>query len=261
MMNEIKKNADKRMDKSVVSLSLAFKKLRTGRAHTGLLEHLTAEYYGAEVPLTQVANVAVEDSRTLTVTPWERQMIPVIEKAIMNSDLGLTPATAGNVIRVPVPMLTEERRRGNLLHDALAFGHIKIARWLVKKGLDLRDAKAHYVWAAMLSRDEKVIRFAVENGAPIDGPGKRTALHHECNHGWTKLVPCLLELGANPKAKDEMGNTPLHLAAQRGNASSLVRLLLAAGANPKAKNKKGETAGAIARKAKTKAVANLLKGS
>ena len=111
MMNEIKKNADKRMDKSVVSLSLAFKKLRTGRAHTGLLEHLTAEYYGAEVPLTQVANVAVEDSRTLTVTPWEQQMIPVIEKAIMNSDLGLTPMTAGNVIRVPLPVLTEERRR------------------------------------------------------------------------------------------------------------------------------------------------------
>ncbi len=111
MMNEIKKDADKRMDKSVVSLSLAFKKLRTGRAHTGLLEHLTAEYYGAEVPLTQVANVAVEDSRTLTVTPWEQQMIPVIEKAIMNSDLGLTPMTAGNVIRVPLPVLTEERRR------------------------------------------------------------------------------------------------------------------------------------------------------
>ena len=111
MMNEIKKDADKRMDKSVVSLSLAFKKLRTGRAHTGLLEHLTAEYYGASVPLTQVANVAVEDSRTLTVTPWEQQMIPVIEKAIMNSDLGLTPATAGHVIRVPLPVLTEERRR------------------------------------------------------------------------------------------------------------------------------------------------------
>ena len=110
-MDEIKKDADKRMDKSVVSLSLAFKKLRTGRAHTGLLEHLSAEYYGAEVPLAQVANLAVEDARTLTVTPWEQQMIPVIEKAIMNSDLGLTPATAGNVIRVPLPVLTEERRR------------------------------------------------------------------------------------------------------------------------------------------------------
>lgn len=111
MMEELKKDADKRMDKSVVALSQTFKKLRTGRAHTGLLEHLSAEYYGAEVPLTQVANLAVEDARTLTVTPWEQQMIPVIEKAIMNSDLGLTPATAGNVIRVPLPVLTEERRR------------------------------------------------------------------------------------------------------------------------------------------------------
>jgi ribosome recycling factor len=111
MMDEIKKDADQRMDKSVAALSQTFKKLRTGRAHTGLLEHLTAEYYGAEVPLAQVANLAVEDARTLTVTPWEQQMVPVIEKAIMNSDLGLTPATAGNVIRVPLPALTEERRR------------------------------------------------------------------------------------------------------------------------------------------------------
>lgn len=111
MMDEIKKDADERMDKSVAALSQTFKKLRTGRAHTGLLEHLTAEYYGAEVPLTQVANLAVEDARTLTVTPWEQQMVKVIEKAIMNSDLGLTPATAGNVIRVPLPVLTEERRR------------------------------------------------------------------------------------------------------------------------------------------------------
>lgn len=111
MMDEIKRDADRRMDKSVNALSQAFKKLRTGRAHTGLLEHLKAEYYGAEVPLTQVANVAVEDARTLTVTPWEQQMVQVIEKAIMNSDLGLTPATAGNVIRVPLPVLTEERRR------------------------------------------------------------------------------------------------------------------------------------------------------
>lgn len=111
MIDDIKKNTDQRMDKSVVALSQAFSKLRTGRARTGLLEHLTAEYYGSEVPLNQVANIAVEDSRTLTVTPWEPQMIPVIEKAIMNSDLGLTPNTAGNVIRVPLPALTEERRK------------------------------------------------------------------------------------------------------------------------------------------------------
>ena len=111
MINEIRKDADRRMSKSVESLSGAFRKLRTGRAQTSLLEHLTVDYYGTEVPLSQAANLAVEDSRTLTVTPWEQKMVPVIEKAIMNSDLGLTPATAGTVIRVPLPALTEERRK------------------------------------------------------------------------------------------------------------------------------------------------------
>lgn len=111
MIDDIKKETDQRMDKSVVALSQTFKKLRTGRAHIGLLDHLTAEYYGTEVPFSQVANIAVEDARTLTVTPWEPQMIPVIEKAIMNSDLGLMPNSAGSVIRVPLPALTEERRR------------------------------------------------------------------------------------------------------------------------------------------------------
>lgn len=111
MIEDIKKEADQRMDKSVVSLSQALKKLRTGRAHVGLMEHITAEYYGNQVPLNQVANIAVEDAKTLTVSPWEPQMVSVIEKAIMNSDLGLTPNTAGNIIRVPLPALTEERRR------------------------------------------------------------------------------------------------------------------------------------------------------
>jgi ribosome recycling factor len=111
VIDDIKKDADQRMNKSVASLSQTFRKLRTGRAHIGLLEHLTAEYYGSAVPLNQVANVAVEDARTLTVTPWEQQMIPVIEKAIMNSELGLTPSSAGTVIRVPLPALTEERRK------------------------------------------------------------------------------------------------------------------------------------------------------
>jgi len=111
MINEIKKDADRRMAKSVVALTEAFRKLRTGRAQTGLLEHLMVSYYGSDVPLTQVSNIAVEDARTLTVAPWEQQMVAVIEKAILNSDLGLTPATAGSVIRVPLPALTEERRR------------------------------------------------------------------------------------------------------------------------------------------------------
>jgi ribosome recycling factor len=87
------------------------RKLRTGRAHPSLLEHLMVDYYGTNVPLTQTANVAIEDSRTLTVTPWEKSMVAVIEKAIMSANLGLTPRSAGTVIRVPLPVLTEERRR------------------------------------------------------------------------------------------------------------------------------------------------------
>ena len=111
MLEDIKKDAAERMAKCVVAYRNELKKLRTGRASTSLLEHLRVEYYGSEVPLQQVANVAVEDARTLTVVPWEKQMVPVIEKAIMKSDLHLTPTTAGTVIRVPLPALTEERRR------------------------------------------------------------------------------------------------------------------------------------------------------
>ncbi len=99
------------MGKSVAALKSELTKIRTGRAHTSLLDHITVEYYGSQVPLNQVSNVNVEDSRTLTVTPWEKEMVPVIEKAIMGSDLGLNPATAGTVIRVPLPPLTEECRK------------------------------------------------------------------------------------------------------------------------------------------------------
>ena len=99
------------MAKSVAALRTELTKIRTGRAHTSLLDHITVEYYGSQVPLNQVSNVGVEDSRTLTVTPWEKDMVQVIEKAIMASDLGLNPATAGTIIRVPLPALTEERRK------------------------------------------------------------------------------------------------------------------------------------------------------
>lgn len=99
------------MKKSIEALKHEFAKIRTGRAHPSLLDHIMVSYYGNEVPLTQTANVAVEDARTLTVTPWERSMVQAIEKAIMTSDLGLNPSTAGSVIRVPMPPLTEERRR------------------------------------------------------------------------------------------------------------------------------------------------------
>lgn len=111
MLDEIKKDAGSRMSKSVVSLQQELTKIRTGRAHTSLLDHITVEYYGSQVPLSQVSNVGIEDSRTLVVTPWEKDMVQAIEKAIMTSDLGLNPATAGTVIRVPLPALTEERRK------------------------------------------------------------------------------------------------------------------------------------------------------
>lgn len=111
MIDDLIKDAETRMKKSIESLKSELTKIRTGRAHPSLLEHLTVEYYGSEVPLNQVANISVGDSRTLNVTPWEKPMVPVVEKAIMNSDMGLNPATAGEIIRVPLPPLTEERRK------------------------------------------------------------------------------------------------------------------------------------------------------
>jgi ribosome recycling factor len=111
MISDIQKDAEARMQKSIEALKNELSKIRTGRAHPSLLNHVTVEYYGSQVPLGQVANIAVEDSRTLTVTPWEKPMVQVVEKAIMTSDLGLNPSSAGTVIRVPMPPLTEERRR------------------------------------------------------------------------------------------------------------------------------------------------------
>jgi len=111
VLDEIKKDAGDRMGKSVASLQQDLTKIRTGRAHTSLLDHITVEYYGSPVPLQQVANINVEDSRTLTVSPWEKDMVKPIEKAILHSDLGLNPASAGTIIRVPLPPLTEERRK------------------------------------------------------------------------------------------------------------------------------------------------------
>lgn len=111
MINDIIKDAESRMHKSIDSLKSELSKVRTGRAHPSLLDHITVDYYGSDVPISQVANIAVEDSRTLVVSPWEKPMVSVVEKAILTSDLGLNPATAGTVIRVPMPALTEERRR------------------------------------------------------------------------------------------------------------------------------------------------------
>lgn len=111
MLNDILKDAEERMAKSVVSLKQAFSKVRTGRANASLLDHIKVDYYGSDVPLSQVANITVAEARTLTITPWEKPMVPVVEKAIMTSDLGLNPSTSGQVIRVNLPPLTEERRK------------------------------------------------------------------------------------------------------------------------------------------------------
>ena len=112
MIDDVKNEASERMEKSLEALGHNFNKIRTGRAHPSLLDGLKVQYYGADTPLNQVANVNVEDARTLSLTAWDRSMIPEIEKAILKSDLGLNPATAGEVIRIPMPMLTEETRKG-----------------------------------------------------------------------------------------------------------------------------------------------------
>lgn len=111
MINEIHADAKERMDKTLLMLEQGFSKIRAGRAHPSLLEQIQVEYYGAMVPISQVSNIVAEDSRTLKVSPWEKDMVAVVEKAIMTSDLGLNPQTVGEVIRIPLPPLTEERRR------------------------------------------------------------------------------------------------------------------------------------------------------
>ena len=108
---DVKKTAEQKMGRSLETLKNDFQKVRTGRAHTGLLDHIQVDYYGSPLPVAQCANVTLGDARTINVQPFEKKMIPVIEKAIRDSDLGLNPATSGDVIRVPMPALTEERRR------------------------------------------------------------------------------------------------------------------------------------------------------
>jgi ribosome recycling factor len=108
---EIQKSTEQKMQKSVDALKADLTKIRTGRAHTGLLDHIQVDYYGSMVPIGQVAQVGLGDARTITVQPWEKKMIPVVEKAIRDSDLGLNPATSGDIVRVPMPVLTEQRRK------------------------------------------------------------------------------------------------------------------------------------------------------
>lgn len=110
-MQKVIKDAEARMRKCIESFKTEITKLRTGRANPGILDHIRVDYYGSEMPINQVANINVTDARTLTITPWEKKMVQLIEKAILNSDLGLNPATTGDVIRVPMPALNEERRK------------------------------------------------------------------------------------------------------------------------------------------------------
>lgn len=112
MINEMKDDTKQRMTKSLEALQTAFNKIRTGRAHPSLLENVMVDYYGSPTPISQLANIGTDDARTLVVTPWEDKMVSEVEKAIMKSDLGLNPSSAGKVIRVPMPMLTEETRKG-----------------------------------------------------------------------------------------------------------------------------------------------------
>jgi len=111
MIKDIVSDAGSRMDKTIEAFRLELTKIRTGRAHPSLLDHISVDYYGAQTPLTQAANVTVEDARTLSVTAWDKSMVPIIEKAILESSLGLNPNTSGTVMRIPLPPLSEERRR------------------------------------------------------------------------------------------------------------------------------------------------------
>ncbi|MBA1274271.1 ribosome recycling factor [Stutzerimonas azotifigens] len=129
MINEIKKDAQERMQKSLESLGHAFAKIRTGRAHPSILDSVMVSYYGSDTPLRQVANVTVEDSRTLALSVFDKSMIQAVEKAIMTADLGLNPATAGTTIRVPMPALTEETRKG---YSKQARGEAENARVAVR---------------------------------------------------------------------------------------------------------------------------------
>lgn len=111
MIDEILQDAEERMEKSIGAVETAFKKIRTGRAHPSILDPVRIDYYGSDTPLSQIANITVEDARTLGISPWEKNLVPEIEKAIMKSDLGLNPSTTGGLIRIPMPALTEETRK------------------------------------------------------------------------------------------------------------------------------------------------------
>lgn len=148
MINDIKKDAETRMKKAIEALGNNFNKIRTGRAHPSLLDGIRVNYYGTETPLSQVANINIEDARTLSVSPWERNLVPEIEKAIMKSDLGLNPSTNGGLIRIPLPMLTEETRKNFIKQARAEAEHGRVAVRNVR-----RDALAE---VKALLKDKKI---------------------------------------------------------------------------------------------------------
>lgn len=127
MINQIKKEAEQRMQKAIEALSGAFNKIRTGRAHPSILDNVMVSYYGTPTPINQVANVVVEDGRTLAINPWEKNLVPEIEKAIMKSDLGLNPMSSGGTVRVPMPALTEETRKDFVRQARVEAEHARVS--------------------------------------------------------------------------------------------------------------------------------------
>ncbi len=153
MINDTRKDAEARMKKCLEALDLAFKKIRTGRANPGILDSVRVSYYGADTPLSQVAQISVEDARTLSVTPWEKQMVAEIEKAILKSDLGLNPNTAGTVIRLVMPALTEETRRDMTKVARSEAEHARVAIRNVRR--DANNAVKELLKAKTISEDDE----------------------------------------------------------------------------------------------------------
>jgi len=171
MINDIKNTAEQRMQKSVAAMQTEMAKIRTGRAHPNLLEAIMVPYYGNDTPLTQVANISVTDACTLTVAPWEKSLLPAIEKAILTADLGLNPATSGDVLRVPLPPLTEERRKDMTKIARTEAEHARIAIRNIRrdannqlkdllKNKDITEDEEHNAQDAIQKLTDKYIKEA-----------------------------------------------------------------------------------------------------
>ncbi|HBD13540.1 MAG TPA: ribosome recycling factor [Porticoccaceae bacterium] len=161
MIDELKTDAEERMGKTLEALDVAMKKIRTGRAHPSLLESILVSYYGNDTPLNQVANISVADARTLSVTPWEKNMVPEVEKAILKSDLGLNPATAGEVIRIPMPPLTEETRKGYIRQARQEAEHSRVSVRNIRRDV-LSDFKDLLKEKEITEDDERRAQEAIQ---------------------------------------------------------------------------------------------------